>query len=82
MDVKYVINLLYMLTSQLAAPSKDMQVISVLERLLDLEPRTHFLGHHSPTHASAEDCPWGVHLNLMAIIPRKGTRLDLARLGA
>ena len=40
-----------------------------------LETRTLFLGHHSPTHASVEDCPQGsdMHQDLM-FIPRKGTR--------
>ena len=45
-----------------------------------LETRTLFLGHHSPTHASVEDCPQGMHQDLM-FIPRKGTRRGLASRG-
>ena len=44
------------------------------------ETRTPFLGHHSPTHASVEDCPQGMHQDLM-FIPRKGTRRGLASRG-
>ena len=45
-----------------------------------LETRTLFLGHHSPTHASVEDCPQGMHQDLI-FIPRKGTRRGLASRG-
>ena len=45
-----------------------------------LESRTLFLGHHSPTHASVEDCPQGMHQDLM-FIPHKGTRRGLASRG-
>ena len=41
-----------------------------------LETRT----HHSPTHASVEDCPQGMHQDLI-FIPRKGTRRGLASRG-
>ena len=45
-----------------------------------LETRTLFLGRQSPTHASVEDCPQGMHRDL-TFIPRKGTRRGLASRG-
>jgi len=47
------------------------------------ETRTLFLGHHchhSPTHGSVEDCPQGMHQDLM-FNRRKGTRRGLASRG-
>ena len=41
----------------------------------------YFLGHHSPKYAcTVEDCPQGMHKDLM-YIPLKGTRRGLASRG-